>query len=254
MTKPAIIITDASTGMGGALAEALSGPQWVLALLGHDRVGLERVAEACRAKGAECIVGALDPLDREGVSQFVADLSRHHPIDLLVTNADGSTRRPANQAIESQEEASLVLRANLLSTVELVHMVLPDMVRRRQGRVLILAGMAGFVPLPPAPAYSASQAGLVLFALALGDAVASRGIRVVVCVVPTAKKATLPGRGGALSPAIAVSRILKGLERNRSLIGFPVSLLWLGRAYLLMPQFLRRRMIKLFTNYTSWGC
>jgi short-subunit dehydrogenase len=255
MVKPAIVVTGAASDLGAALAEALSGPHRVLCLLGGHRAGLERVAEACRAKGSECIVGAIDGLDRQGMSHFIADLNRQHPIDLLVAHAGDIAGQQVAQGVESGEQASRVLRINLLSTIERIHMVLPDMLRRRQGRILIVASLAGLVALPGAPAFSASQAGLVLFGLALRDAVASQGIRVVVAC-PGFK--TVPrngnlagGRQRGLPLPVAASRILQGLERNRSLIGFPAWLLWLGRGYLLMPQFLRRSVIKRVICYTS---
>ncbi len=251
--KSAIIVAGASSGLGAAVAEALSGPQRVLGLVDRNRAELERVAAVCQAKGAQCIVGAIDVLDRERMAQFVADFSQHHAIDLLVANGGLVWGQHASHTIESQQEASLILRSNLLSTVELVHTVVPHMLRRRQGSILITASLAGLIPLPLAPAWSASQAGLVLFGLALRDAVEPQGIRVVVAcpgVRTTPRNEHGAGRPEGLMPIIA-SRVLKGLDRNRSLIGFPAPLFWLGRGYLLMPQFLRRRVIKLFTNYMS---
>jgi NADP-dependent 3-hydroxy acid dehydrogenase YdfG len=63
-----IVITGASSGLGEALAVRYAGAGCVLGLTGRDRVRLERVAERCRAAGADVKTAVLDVRDRHAMA------------------------------------------------------------------------------------------------------------------------------------------------------------------------------------------
>ena len=150
--------------------------------------------------------------------------------------------------MERGSVARRVLETNLLATLDVVHLVLPAMQRNRRGSIVLVASLAALVPLPDAPAYSASKAGLLSYGLALRDAVAAEGIRVVVACpgfVATAMAGRHLGpRPGEISADDAAARILTGLRRNRAMIGFPFVPFWLSRLSLLVPEAIRRRGMK----------
>jgi len=243
-----IVITGASSGIGAALARALAAPGRTLALLGRNTERLEAVAASCRAEGATCRIESLDQTDTDRLSIIVADIGRAAPIDLLIANAGILDGRPADDAVESATAARRVLETNLLATVDLIHMVLPTMRRNGHGTVVLVASLASLVPLPDAPAYSASKAGLLSYGLALREALAAEGIRVAVACpgfVATAMASKHMGsRPGEISAERAAERILNGLRRNTALIGFPSVPFWLSRLSLLVPEAIRRRGMK----------
>jgi short-subunit dehydrogenase len=111
-----------------------------------------------------------------------------------------------------------------------------------------VASLASLVPLPDAPAYSASKAGLLSYGLALRDAVAAEGIRVVVAcpgfVATSMSNQHLGPRPGEISAEQAAHHILDGLQRNKPMIGFPFIPFWLSRLSLLVPETIRRRGVK----------
>lgn len=243
-----IVITGASSGIGAALARALAAPGRTLVLLGRNTERLEAVAASCRAEGATCRIESLDQTDTDRLSIVVADIGRAAPIDLLIANAGILDGRPADDAVESATTARRVLETNLLATVDLIHMVLPAMRRNGRGTVVLVASLASLVPLPDAPAYSASKAGLLSYGLALREALAAEGIRVAVACpgfVATAMASKHIGsRPGEISAEKAAQRILNGLHRNTALIGFPSVPFWLSRLSLIVPEAIRRRGMK----------
>jgi short-subunit dehydrogenase len=245
MTPRAIAITGASSGIGAALSRQLAAPGHRLALIGRDPDRLEQVATACRSKGASCQIGCMDIRDAERLSAFVEAFDQQQPIDTFISNAGILDGRHADQVVENGETARRVLETNLLAAIDAVHLVLPKMQQRRHGEIVLVASLAALVPLPDAPAYSASKAGLMSYGLALRDAVAADGIKVVVACpgyVSTAMADIHLGlRPGEISADAAAALILRGLHRNKSLIGFPLVPFWLSRLSLLVPEFVRRQ-------------
>ena len=179
------------------------------------------------------------------MSAFLLDLDRDSPIDLLIASAGILDGRHDDQVVEDGPTARRVLETNLIATIETVHLVLPGMRRRRRGGIVLVASLAALVPLPDAPAYSASKAALLSYGLALRDAVAGDGVRVVVTcpgfVLTPMARIHIGQRPGEVSADAAAIAILKGLDANRSIIGFPAIAHWLSRLSLLVPETVRRR-------------
>ena len=240
-----IAITGASSGIGAALALQLAEPGRVLALIGRDPDRLEQVAATCRSKRASCHIGCMDIRDSVRLAAFLEAVDREQPIETFISNAGILDGRRDGQVVESGETARSVLETNLLAAIDAVHLVLPKMRQRGRGEIVLVASLAALVPLPDAPAYSASKAGLLAYGLALRDAIAADGIKVVVACpgfVSTAMADVHLGpRPGEISADAAAALILRGLRRNKDLIGFPLVPFWLSRLSLLVPEFVRRR-------------
>jgi short-subunit dehydrogenase len=178
-------------------------------LLGRTTEHLEAVAAACQARGAICKIASLDVSDTARLTTFLEDVGRVTPIDLMIANAGILDGRSADETVEGGSVARRVLETNLLATVDIIHLVLPAMQRSRCGSIVLVASLASLVPLPGAPAHSASKAALLSYRLALRDAVEAEGIRVVVACpgfVATALSGRHPGpRPGGISPGGAAS-------------------------------------------------
>jgi short-subunit dehydrogenase len=245
LVQGGILITGASSGIGAALAQKLAGPGRLLALVGRNASRLQAVAESCQASGAHCRVGVLDVQDRSGLSAFVGSVDEEHPIDVAILNAGILDGRRDGAVVESGDAARSVLEINLLAAIDALHLVLPRLRARRKGQIVLVASLAAIVPLPDAPSYSASKAGLLAYGLALREAVAAEGISVVVACpgyVSTAMAQIHRGaRPGEIDAQRAAAIIVEGAARNKPIIGFPKLPYLLVRLGRFAPDVLRRR-------------
>jgi NADP-dependent 3-hydroxy acid dehydrogenase YdfG len=128
------LVTGASAGIGAATALALSraGAEVVLVARRKDR--LDAVAREC--PGSRVI--ALDVCDAAAVDRELAALD----VDILVNNAGmaiGVDRLPAGDP----GEWSRVIDTNVKGVLHVIHAVVPGMVKRARGDVVLLGSVAG---------------------------------------------------------------------------------------------------------------
>ena len=78
------LITDASSGIGEALAIALASPGVTLHLSGRDQIRLDAVATACRSRGATVASEVIDVRDAAAMQAWITSAG---PLDLIIANA-----------------------------------------------------------------------------------------------------------------------------------------------------------------------
>lgn len=230
----AAIVTGASSGIGRAVAIELAQAGWRLGLVGRDAARLADVAAVC---GGDVITGALDMRDTAAFADFVAGFGL---VDLYISNHGILDGRRDGETVETGAIASEVLAINLTTAVTALHVVLPGMQARGAGQIMLVSSLAGLSPLPDAPAYSASKAGLVMYGLSLREALRGSGVGVSVCCpgyVATAMGGEHLGhRPHEITAQDAARRIIKGALGNRRFFGFPAPLWPEALFSLLVPE------------------
>ena len=165
--RPLALVTGASGGIGAELARELARHGHDLVLAARSLAPMERLAEELRAAGAAATVIAADLAQPGAAADLAQDIaSRGLVVDVLVNNAGlGAAGR-----FDRIDPARLgeVLQVNILALTELTRLLLPAMIARRRGRILLVASVAGFQPGPGMAAYFASKA----YVLSLGEALA----------------------------------------------------------------------------------
>lgn len=160
------LITGASAGIGTELARcfAAGGHDLVLTARREDRL-LELGADLERTYGVTVVALPADLLEPDAPTRLHDQLSRRSiRVDTLVNNA-GVTSVGSFHDTEPQTLARLV-QLNVASLVGLSALLVPGMVERGHGRVLNVASVAGFQPVPSMAVYAASKA----FVLSLSEA------------------------------------------------------------------------------------
>lgn len=234
-----ILITGASRGLGAALAREFAAPGAHLCLVARDGVALEAVAVACRARGATVATALCDVRDAARLAGMLLEWDQAHPFTLVIANAGVTGGTPPGGGLEGWESATRVLGVNLMGAVNTVEPLLPRLLARRAGRVVLIASVAAFQGLPDSPAYSASKAGLWAYGEALRARLGPKGVGVT-CVAPgfftSAMSARFQGaHPGELPLDAMAARVARAIRRGRGRAIIPAPLGFLLRLLALLP-------------------
>ncbi|MBU6420828.1 MAG: 3-oxoacyl-ACP reductase FabG [Gammaproteobacteria bacterium] len=183
-TSKCVLVTGASGGIGGAIAQALAADGFQLSLHYHrNKAKAEQLAQAIVAAGgtAQCV--SFDVSEREITRRVLqAEVEKHGAYWGVVCNA-GITADNTFAAMPG-EDWDRVLAANLDSFYNVLQpLVLPLVRMRNGGRIVSIASVAGLMGNRGQTNYSAAKAGLIGASKALAVELASRGITVN-CVAP----------------------------------------------------------------------
>jgi 3-oxoacyl-[acyl-carrier protein] reductase len=173
------LVTGASGGIGGAIAEALHAQGATVALSGTRADALQALAGKL---GGRAHVAPADLADAAAVDALVPEAEKlMGGLDILVNNA-GLTRDGLAVRMKD-EDFELVLRVNLGAAFRLARAALRGMMRQRSGRIVGISSVVGVTGNAGQANYAASKAGMIGMSKALAMEVASRGITVN-CVAP----------------------------------------------------------------------
>ena len=148
-----IVITGASSGIGAACARSF-------AALGHRMSLGARRTEKLAAVVDDAICHHLDVTDPTSIEQFLNHVEEANgPIDALINNA--GLARGIEKIHEGTGEAwREMIETNVLGVLEVTRRVLPKMVARRQGDVVMIGSIAGHKPYLGGGVYCASKRAL----------------------------------------------------------------------------------------------
>jgi hypothetical protein len=181
------LVTGASVGIGRDLAELFARAGHDLVLVARNRGQLEDLAAKLRREhGVEAHVMSKD-LSMPGAGQEIFDQveAAGLSVEFLVNNAGFGTNGPFIDADVTAQLA--MIQVNIAALTHLTRLFLPEMLKRRSGRIMNLASVASFVPGPWMAVYYATKAYVLSFSEALATELRGTGVTVtVVCPGPTA--------------------------------------------------------------------
>ncbi|MBT0778827.1 MULTISPECIES: 3-oxoacyl-ACP reductase FabG [Paracoccus] len=183
------LVTGASGGIGGAVAEALHAAGATVALSGTREAPLRELAERLGGRAHVVTANLADAAAVEALPKAAAEAMGS--VDILVNNA-GITRDNLFMRM-SDEEWAQVLEVNLTSSFRLCRGVLRGMMKARWGRIVNIGSIVGTTGNPGQGNYAAAKAGLVGMSKSLAYEVASRGITVN-CVAPGFIETAMTGK------------------------------------------------------------
>ncbi len=169
------LVTGASGGIGGAIAQALHAAGATVALSGTRVDALE--AAAATLDGLRVSVHAADLADPAAPAALVRAVeAAHGTLDVLVNNA-GLTRDGLAMRMRD-EDWQRVLDVDLGAPFRLCRAALRGMVQRRRGRIINIASVVGVTGNAGQANYASAKAGLIGLTKSLAREVATRGITV----------------------------------------------------------------------------
>lgn len=225
--RPVVLVTGASSGIGRSTALRLASAGWRPLLSGTDP---GRLTEVARRTGGQALPGDLCRPDGPDVLAAQA-LTSAGRVDALVASAGLGWRGPFARMPADTLERLVTL--NLTAPLRLARLLLPGMLQRGTGRIVLVGSVAGAVGVGDEAVYAATKAALGMFAECLRYELRGTGVHICV-VLPGVVDTPFFARRGApydrswprVIPAERVAdAILAALTGHRRQIFVPA---WLG--------------------------
>ena len=234
------MVTGASRGIGRATALALADAGADVALASRGLAGLERVAEGVRRRGRRALVVPADVADRAQAAALVGSVSEEWGrVDIVVANAGVYVRSPVLELTAEDVERSL--EVNFYGSLHPILAVLPQLVERRRGHVVVVSSLDGRRPLPGDGPYAIAKTALSGLVQVLRQELRPLGIGVTGVYpgrIDTAMIADLrvPRISRKIPPERVATAIVRAIEHGRPEVVVPRSGRLLLYADLLSPQ------------------
>jgi short-subunit dehydrogenase len=205
LTVLTALITGASSGIGEALAKCFARDGHRLVLVARRETRLRALADALHAEHGTRVDVLPADLARRGAAAALASALRHkrRRVDVLVNSA-GVAEQGAFTAITGERHRQLI-DLNVAGLTAMLAAFVPAMVARGHGRVLNVASIAAFQPVPGLATYAATKAYVLSLTEALAEELRGSGVSVT-----------------ALCPGITATAMLGNAEaHNAKLAALP---------------------------------
>ncbi|MFA5908997.1 MAG: SDR family NAD(P)-dependent oxidoreductase [Vicinamibacterales bacterium] len=226
------VVTGGSSGIGQAVAAALTDLE-LRVVIASDRVtDLERAAGELSAQGRLVDRILCDVQSREAVERMAVELiSRYGRVDLLINNAGYAVYRSFEES--SLDEIESLLDVNLAGAMRCTKAFLPSMISRRAGRIVNIASLAGGVIITPNAVYCAAKHGMVAWTRTLRYELDRFGLSAnVVCPGltktrfhdhPTFQRRQNHRRDGRswMMPEQVAAQVIRAIRRDRAVTYVP---------------------------------
>lgn len=213
--RPVALVTGASSGIGAALARELAKDGHDLVLTARRTEPMQALAAEFGAQGTGAVVIAADLAEPGAAAGLAGEIAaRGLAVDVLVANAGlgGAGRFDQSDPVRIGE----MLNVNIVALTELTRLLLPGMVARRRGRVMLVASTAGFQPGPGMAVYFATKAYVLSFGEAIAWELRGTGVTVTtLCPGATATEFFAVAGVGPAAPAGALHPMMSAAEVAR---------------------------------------
>lgn len=220
-------ITGASSGIGAAFAQALAQRGARLILSSRSSEKLNELVQSLPGDGHRVV--AMDVSDATSIRQRLQENeSLVNQVDVLINNAGISQRALTWEA--SRESERLIMETNFFGATALTKAVLPSMMKRNSGMIIVMSSPAGQFGFPLRSSYAASKHALHGYFDTLRAELKGSGIHILLALpgrVQTqmsfnavtadgTKKGTGDERlARGIAPDLCVKRILHAAEQKR---------------------------------------
>jgi len=190
------LLTGASSGLGPVIARRLHREGVKLILTARRRAELDALAR--ELVGSRVVTA---DLSRRGEAEWLAGAAGE--VDILIANAGVGASGPLTDI--GVDGIDVALEVNLRAPIVLSRLLLPGMLERGSGHVVLMASMAGQIPGPNSSIYSATKFGIRGFGHSLRGELVGTGVGVSLVSPIYVREAGLFADSGARAPGLTVS-------------------------------------------------
>ncbi|MGQ9779075.1 MAG: SDR family NAD(P)-dependent oxidoreductase [Bacillota bacterium] len=237
-----VVITGASSGIGRATAVEFVRAGASVVLAARNEKVLADLAAELAPLGREVLVVPTDVSQRSQVKRLVEEtLARFGRIDVYVSNAGVYHRCPVREL--KIEDVERVMAVNFYGFLYGVQEVLPHMLARKEGHIVLVSSVDGKKGLPPDGAYVAAKFAVTGLAEVLRQELYGTGVHVSTILpgrvdTPLIADLEVPRISAKIPPEKVAKAILKAVRKKKAEVVVP----WLGPKTLIFLNTLSPRL------------
>lgn len=179
LTGKVAIVTGGSRGIGKFIAKKLAEEGASVVIAGRTISDLKMAAEEISRAGGKAIPVQTDVSNEKSVHRLLSKtLTEFGTIDILINNAGQYLEKPVTDM--SLSEWNRVIGTNLTGPFLLTRAVLPEMIEKMDGTIIMISSTSGKRARPNSAVYAASKFAIEGFSEALLQEVREHNIRVIV--------------------------------------------------------------------------
>jgi uncharacterized protein len=193
-SKPSVLITGASTGIGAVYADRFARRGHDLVLVARDLARMENLADRLRREaGVSVDIVRADLTDAKDLDQVAARLRDDDRIGILVNNAGMSAA--GGFIDQSAEDVTRITNLNVTAVLRLAHAAASRFVKTGKGAIINLGSVVGLIPEFGSTVYGATKAFVLFLSQSLQAEIAPKGVYVQ-AVLPAATRTEIWERSG----------------------------------------------------------
>jgi short-subunit dehydrogenase len=170
-----VLVTGASSGIGAAVARELAARGDTVALVARRADRLDEVLGDCHATSPASARWAADLSEPAAAAALVLDIWDHYGgLDVVINNAAVPMRRHVTRL--TMDEVERTMRINYFSPVAITLAVLPCMLERRKGTIVMVSSLGGRLGITTESAYSGSKFALAGWSESVAIDLAGTGV------------------------------------------------------------------------------
>ncbi|MDF2479631.1 MAG: 3-ketoacyl-ACP reductase [Sphingobacterium sp.] len=177
ITGKRALVTGGAKGLGKAIAIALAKEGVHVAITGRNEIALKQTVAELAELGTQVTYSVFDISDNTAVQQEVKNLNETFGyFDILINNAGISS---FSSVVDMDvNDWTSIINVNLLGTYFVTKAILPQLIEKNLGDIVMVSSTAGLNGAATTSAYSASKFGVIGFADSLMREVRKNNIRV----------------------------------------------------------------------------
>jgi len=237
-----VIITGASSGIGKATAIRLAHFGASIVLVARRKDELEAVAQEIEAIGGKALVLPTDVTDQQQAEDLVAKTISHwEKVDIFIANAGKYVRGPVAKLTKADFEHAFAV--NFYGTLYGVLAVLPHMLERKSGHIVVVSSLDAKKGLPMDGPYAAAKFAITGFAEVMRQELHRTGVDVTTILpgridTPMIENLRVPWISRKVSPEMVAKAIIRGIERRKAEVIVPFIQAPYGYLNALFPRFM----------------
>jgi short-subunit dehydrogenase len=234
-----ILITGASSGIGLELGKRYQKQGHTIFTISRRKIGMFEYEFQC------------DVSDFEKLNQIVKTIVKNHCIDVVIANAGVSF--PHSSEFMKFEEFKKTIDINFLSIHCLLENIVPEMKKKRDGKIVVISSLASFVASPTSLAYSSSKRALNSYTESLRNQLYPYNIKVI-NIQPGFIESEMTAKNRFKMPFFmslkeGVDKIEWGIAKNKSEYSFPFLFATVVKFISILPNFIKDRVLRKLNNF-----